>query len=123
MSISKGDTHMDFIINNIIEALKVISGVAIFFVWVVRYDNIKREFEEYRLPSWLRDFTGILKISFACMLQFSNNEVVVLGALGISFLMTAAVITHVRLKSNFRSYIASVVMLLMSILILYFSNI
>jgi len=123
MSISKGDTHMDFIINNIIEALKVISGVAIFFVWVVRYDNIKREFEEYRLPSWLRDFTGILKISFACMLQFSNNEVVVLGALGISFLMTAAVITHVRLKSNFRTYIASVVMLLMSILILYFSNI
>ena len=123
MSVSKGDTHMDFIINNIIEALKVISGAAIFFVWVVRYDNIKREFEEYRLPSWLRDFTGILKISFACMLQFSNNEVVVLGALGISFLMTAAVITHVRLKSNFRTYIASVVMLLMSILILYFSNI
>ena len=122
MSVSKGDTHMDFIINNIIEALKVISGAAIFFVWVVRYDNIKREFEEYRLPSWLRDFTGILKISFACMLQFSNNEVVVLGALGISFLMTAAVITHVRLKSNFRTYIASVVMLLMSILILYFSN-
>ena len=123
MGTSKGDTHMDFIINSIIEALKVISGVAIFFVWVVRYDNIKREFEEYRLPSWLRDFTGILKISFACMLQFSNNEVVVLGALGISFLMTAAVITHVRLKSNFRTYIASVVMLLMSILILYFSNI
>tara|TARA_A100001015_G_scaffold320329_1_gene446301 strand:+ start:1820 stop:2164 length:345 start_codon:yes stop_codon:yes gene_type:complete len=114
---------MDFILNNIIDALKVISGVAIFFVWVVRYDNIKREFEEYRLPSWLRDFTGILKISFACMLQFSNSEVMVLGALGISILMTAAVITHFRLKSNFRTYIASVVMLLMSILILYFSNI
>lgn len=123
MTPSKGDVHMDFIINNIIGALKVISGVAIFFVWVVRYDNIKREFEEYRLPSWLRDFTGILKISFACMLQFSNNEVVILGALGISFLMTAAVITHIKLKSNFRMYIASVVMLLMSILILYFSNI
>ena len=123
MAVSKEGTYMDFIINNTIEALKVISGVAIFFVWVVRYDNIKREFEEYRLPTWLRDFTGILKISSACMLQFSNNEVVILGALGIIFLMTAAVITHVRLKSNFRTYIASVVMLLMSILILYFSNI
>ena len=122
MAVSKEGTYMDFIINNTIEALKVISGVAIFFVWVVRYDNIKREFEEYRLPTWLRDFTGILKISSACMLQFSNNEVVILGALGIIFLMTAAVITHVRLKSNFRTYIASVVMLLMSVLILYFSN-
>ena len=113
---------MDFILNNIIEALRVVSGVAIYFVWVVRYDNIKREFEEYHLPTWLRDFTGILKISFACMLQSSNNEVVLLGALGISFLMSAAVITHVRLKSNFRRYIASVVMLLNSVLILYFSN-
>lgn len=113
---------MDFALNNIIESLKVISGVAIFFVWVVRYDNIKREFEEYHLPSWLRDFTGILKISFACMLQFSNYEIVVLGALGISFLMTAAVITHVRLKSTFRRYIASVLMLMMSVIILYFSN-
>lgn len=118
----KGDTFMDFIINNIIEALKIISGVAIFFVWVVRYDNIKKEFDEYRLPTWLRDLTGILKISFACMLQFSDDEIVMLGALGISILMTAAVITHIRLRSNFRKYIASVIMLVMSVLILYYSN-
>jgi len=109
-------------IENIVDALKVISGVAIFFVWVVRYENIKREFEEYQLPTWLRDLTGILKISFACMLQFSDPEIVRLGALGISLLMAAAVVTHVRLKSTFRRYIASVTMLLMSITILYYSN-
>ena len=30
---------------SIVGALKVVAGVAIFFVWVVRYDNIKKEFE------------------------------------------------------------------------------
>ena len=105
-------------LENIVEALKIISGVAIFFVWVVRYDNIKKEFVEYNLPSWVRDLVGILKLSFATMLQFSNKEVVKIGALGISVLMLGAVVTHLRLKSNFRRYIASVAMLSISVFIL-----
>ena len=109
---------MDFNLVNIVEALKIISSVAIFFVWVVRYDNIKKEFVEYNLPSWVRDIVGILKLSFATMLQFSNAGVVKIGALGISVLMLGAVVTHLRLKSNFRRYIASVAMLSISIFIL-----
>tara|TARA_Y100001970_G_scaffold108733_1_gene135908 strand:- start:1835 stop:2185 length:351 start_codon:yes stop_codon:yes gene_type:complete len=110
---------MNFNIENIVEALKIISSVAIFFVWVVRYENIRTEFEEYRLPSWIRDITGILKISFACMLQFSNPAIVKFGAFGITLLMSAAVITHIRLKSTFRRYVASVAMLSISVFILY----
>ena len=106
----------------ILEAMKVISGVAIFFVWVVRYKNIRKEFGEYNLPTWLRDLTGILKLSFACMLQFSNPSLVRLGAAGIVFLMLAAVFTHIRLKSTFRRYIASVAMLTISVFILYFES-
>ena len=110
---------MDFNLINIVEALKIISSVAIFFVWVVRYDNIKKEFVEYNLPSWVRDLVGILKLSFAVMLQFTNEEVVKIGALGISVLMFGAVVTHLRLKSNFRRYIASVAMLSISVFILF----
>ena len=105
----------------LIELIKVISSVAIFFVWVVRYENIRKEFEDYNLPTWLRDLTGILKLSFAWMLHFSDPIIVVAGSSGITLLMLSAVITHVRLKSNFRDYIASVTMLLLSITLLYFS--
>ena len=109
---------MENYIDSLVDALKIISSVAIFFVWVVRYDNIKKEFVEYNLPSWVRDLVGILKLSFATMLQFSNEEVVQIGALGISVLMLGAVVTHLRLKSNFRRYIASVAMLTISVFIL-----
>ena len=109
---------MESYIDNVVDALKIISSVAIFFVWVVRYDNIKKEFIDYNLPTWVRDLVGILKISFAAMLQFSNEELVKIGALGISVLMFGAVVTHLRLKSNFRRYIASVAMLSISVFIL-----
>ena len=109
---------MENYIDSVVDALKIISSVAIFFVWVVRYDNIKKEFIEYNLPTWVRDLVGILKISFAAMLQFSNEELVKIGALGISVLMFGAVVTHLRLKSNFRRYIASVAMLSISVFIL-----
>ena len=108
-------------IDILIELIKVISSVAIFFVWVVRYENIRKEFNEYNLPTWLRDLTGILKLSFALMLHFTDPEIVVAGSSGITLLMLAAVVTQVRLKSTFRRYIASVTMLLLSITILYFS--
>ena len=45
-------------------ALKIILVSSIFFVWVVRYQNIIKEFAEYNLPNWLRDFIGIIKITF-----------------------------------------------------------
>ena len=47
------------------DGLKILVGVSILFVWVVRYHNIVEEFKLYHLPDWLRDLVGILKITFA----------------------------------------------------------
>ena len=52
---------------------KVFLSVSLFYVWVVRYENIKKEFLEYKLPSWLRDLVGILKVSFSIMILFNDN--------------------------------------------------
>ena len=55
-------------IASIIYVIKAVVTGAIFFVWVVRYQNIVDEFKVYRLPPWLRDLVGVLKLSFAFML-------------------------------------------------------
>ena len=44
------------------EVFKIIILISILYVWVVRYQNIVDEFNSYKLPSWLRDLVGILKI-------------------------------------------------------------
>jgi|TARA_B100001540_G_scaffold229746_1_gene203916 putative oxidoreductase len=106
-------------IENFIEALKIIATVSIFFIWFVRYDNIKKEFKEYKFPRWFRDVVGVLKISFCVMLHSSDNEIVLIGSSGILILMSGAVITHIRMRNTFRKYIASVTMFLISAIILF----
>ena len=91
---------MVFSIEVFIEALKIIAAVAVYFVRVVRYDNIKKEFSDYKLPKMLRDLVGILKISSTVMLQFDDNNLVIIGSLGIVILMLGAVGTHIQVKAH-----------------------
>tara|TARA_B110000263_G_scaffold146665_1_gene127206 strand:+ start:417 stop:755 length:339 start_codon:yes stop_codon:yes gene_type:complete len=109
------------ITENFIEVLKIIVTVSMFFIWFVRYDNIKKEFKEYKFPRWFRDVVGILKISFCVMLHSNSNEIVITGSLGILVLMLGAVMTHIRMRNPFRKYIASVTMSLIIFIILFFT--
>ena len=55
--------------------LKIVISTALIYVWVVRYDNIISEFrKDYNYPDWLRDLTGITKLSCAVMLLSANTE-------------------------------------------------
>ena len=105
-------------ISVLLDALKIIVTSAIFFVWFIRYDNIKKEFEDYNLPTWFRDIVGILKISSIAMLHSLNPKIVLIGASTIAALMLGAVLTHVKQKDTFRNTIASVSMLIISILMI-----
>ena len=107
--------------NDLISAIKIIATTAIIFVWIARYENIKKEFKFYTYPSWFRDLIGILKISFCIMLHSADTSIVFMGSIGILILMLGAVFTHIRVKSNFRQYIASVSMVFITVLILYSS--
>ena len=54
----------------ILQGLSLFVSVCIFYVWVVRYQNIISEFKEYGIPEGLRDLVGILKLFFcACLLE------------------------------------------------------
>ena len=95
---------------------------SIVFVWGVRYNNIKDEFKHFKLPNWLRDLVGILKISFAIML-FSESAVIVrVGAMGIGILMAAALVTHIRLKSKPFRMLPSFTLLCLCVLVFYLSS-
>ena len=91
---------MNLSLEILIEILKIIVLVSILFVWVVRYNNIQKEFEQFNLPNWLRDIVGILKISFAVMLHSDISTIVLIGSGGISLLMIGAIFTHFRVKNK-----------------------
>lgn len=101
--------------------LKILIAASIFFVWVIRYDNIIKEFQEYGLPDWLRDLTGILKMTFSWMLLFgqSSRGLTLLGSLGIAFLMACAQTVHWRSNTQPFRRLPSFVLCASSLVVFY----
>ena len=107
---------MDYLLA-INDGLKILVGVSIFFVWVVRYQNIVEEFKLYQLPNWLRDIVGIFKITFATMLQTTSAYLVLLGSAGIVLLMIAAQFTHFRMKTAYFKRLPSMLLMIFCLLL------
>jgi hypothetical protein len=109
-------------IDTLVAMCKVLLCTSLFFVWVVRYENITKEFEDYKLPDQFRDLVGILKLSFSAMIIQSRNDLVILGCLGIIVLMIGALATHYRVKNPFKKAIPAFAVLGLCLFIMYFSN-
>ena len=106
---------------SVIGTLKLVVLASVLFVWFVRYDNIIKEFIEYKYPNWLRDLVGILKISCVFMLQSSDVIIVKYGCIGLIFLMAAAVSTHLRVKNHVGKLLPSLTLMTFSIIIMIYS--
>ena len=101
---------------------KVLLSVSLFYVWVVRYENIKKEFIDYKLPTWLRDLVGILKLSFSLMIISNDKNLVWIGSMGIIVLMIGALATHLKVKNSFQKMIPAVTLSILCLMIIYFNN-
>ena len=82
----------------IISLLKIFIVTSIFFVWVVRYQNIVKEFGEYNFPNWFRDIMGIIKLSACLMILNGNPYLIIFSATILASLMLAAFFIHIRSK-------------------------
>lgn len=100
-------------------SLQAFVAASIFFVWVVRYANIVQEFKQYGLPDWLRDLVGILKITFSLMLLIGieRGRFALAGSIGITLLMAAAFVIHLRVKNPVFKMLPSLTLLVFSMLI------
>ena len=105
--------------HNFTISLQTLVAASVFFVWVVRYENIVQEFKQYGLPGWLRDLVGILKMTFALMLLIGMQRglFAVVGGIGIAILMGAAFVTHLRIKNPVFKMLPSLALLVLSLVI------
>ena len=114
---------MTISIDTLVTVCKVLLSVSLFYVWVVRYENIKKEFIDYKLPTWLRDLVGILKLSFSLMIISNDKNLVWIGSMGIIVLMIGALATHFKVKNSFQKMIPAITLSILCLMIIYFNNI
>ena len=100
-------------------SLQALVAASVFFVWVVRYDNIVKEFERYGLPDAFRHLVGIPQLTFSLLLLIGVERpaIALVGALGISILMACAFATHLRVKSQPVKMLPSLSLLVVSLAI------
>lgn len=106
-------------IQDLAVTLQALVAASIFFVWVVRYPNIVVEFQQFRLPDWLRDAVGIVKLTLALMLLIGmdRGRFAIGGGIGLSLLMLAALATHLRVRNPIVRMLPALTLLTLSILI------
>ena len=107
---------MDYLL---LDFFKILVPISIFYVWVPRQDNIRKEFQDYNYPDWLRDLTGIFKLTFAVMLFSGNDELVLLASAGLVILMLGAFGTHMRVKNGPSWFMPSLSQIVMNGYIFY----
>ena len=103
-----------FVIN---DALKIIVGVSIFLVLVVRYSNIIEEFKQFQLPDWFRDMVVIFKLSFAVMIQSDSAQLILIGSSSIAVLMGASLFTHFRVNTPYFKRLPSLLLMIICIML------
>ncbi len=106
--------------------LQAFVAASIFFVWGVRYSSIPDEFKQdklpnCKLPSWLRDFLAILKITGSILLLIGINRprAAIFGGLMIAVLMAVAIFTHFRVKNPPLKMLLSAALLVCSLVAAY----
>ena len=104
---------------NLAVFLQALVCASVFFVWVVRYENIIAEFRHFKYPDWLRDCVGILKLTFSILLLIgiAKQSFALIGGIGITFLMVAAFFTHLRVKNPLLMMLPSLALMILSLLI------
>ena len=112
---------MSVYISTLLEMFKIILSISLFFVWVVRYENMIKEFEGYKFPYWFRDFIGILMLSFSAMIMQDRNDLIILGCLGIIILMFGALWTHYTVKNPLQKTIPAFAVLGLCFFIMFFT--
>ena len=104
---------------DLVSILKTTVLVSVLFVWVIRYENIIKEFKQYELPDWLRDFVGIVKIISVVLINYGSGDTSKVGAITLAVLMIAAMITHVRVKNPLYKMLPSTTLMIMSLVIFF----
>ena len=98
---------------------QVVIAFSIAFVWICRYDNLVREFKEYRIPDIIRNLVGAIKISLSTLLIAGiwYPSLVLVPALMMAFLMLCAEGAHFKARHPSQKYLPALGLLLLSLFV------
>lgn len=98
---------------------QIIVALSIAYVWIFRFDNIVKEFNQYGLSALTRSLVGAAKIALSTLLVAGiwYSDLVLIPALLIAFLMLSAQYFHFKVGNSWQKHIPSLLLLILSLFI------
>lgn len=98
---------------------QIIVALSIGFVWIFRFDNIVKEFNQYGLNTLTRSCVGATKIALSTLLVAGiwYPSLVLIPALGMAFLMLSAQFFHFKAGNPWQKHMPSLFLLILCLFI------
>jgi hypothetical protein len=92
---------------------QLVIAISIVIVWVFRFDNIVKEFEQYGLSTLTRSMVGAAKLVLATLLVVGiwYPALVLIPALLMALLMISAQYFHFKVNNPFQKRIPALILL------------
>lgn len=105
--------------NTLSNCAQIIIALSIAFVWIIRYDNIVKEFKQYELPDLVRNTVGAAKIALSTLLIAGiwYPRLVLVPALLMAGLMVCAQAAHVKVKNPWHKFVPSALLLVLALFV------
>ena len=96
---------------------------SVYYVWIFRFHNVLKEFKSFGLSDLTRNFVGASKISLSTLLLAGIwfPTFVFIPSLLMAIFMISAQFFHFKIKNTFIKHLPSLVLLILSLIIAYFS--
>lgn len=100
-------------------AAQIIIALSVYFVWVLHFENVVKEFHEYHLSDTMRSAVGAFKMSLSALLLVGiwYPGLVLIPALLMALMMLSAQVFHFRAHHTFIRYVPSLGLLLLSLFV------
>jgi len=95
--------------------IQVVIACSIAFVWIFRFDNVAKDFKQFRLNDLIRSFVGATKISLSTLLVAGiwYPSLVLVPSVMLGLYMIAAQYFHFKAGNPFIKHLPSLVLLLL----------
>ena len=98
-------------------------AISVVYVWVFRYHNVLKEFEQFGLGDITRNLVGATKISLATLLVVGiwYESLIFIPAILMGLFMVSAQYFHFKMKNPFIQKLPSLVLLIFCLALAYFN--
>jgi len=100
---------------NLVNLAQMTVAISVAYVWVFRFHNVIKEFNQFGLSDLTRNLIGVTKISLATLLVVGiwHSSLVLIPSFLMGLLMIGAQYFHFKIKNSFIKHLPSLILLVL----------